>query len=228
MKGILYEIQISESWLHSSHGMSYSIFEIYVPKAKIFINHKGIWKYHAGRYKKAKKVKQIDVPDKTAKALTEYINFKKEVEKISSDILKNYSKGLKTTSDTIREKKHEKTFQPSSTTKKISVKKLFPDKMNLRDYQKKIRRLAKKKGFDQELFYLFGRMVQEGGEMLDAIWQGKSDEEVGEEFADVEHFVFQMLDHRPKINPDKALNKKIHSNYKNKKKTNEKGKMVRK
>ena len=74
-----------------------------------------------------------------------------------------------------------------SQTKKVPAKFLFRDKMNLKYYQKKILRLAKKKGFDQELFYLFGRMVQEGGEMLDAIWQGKSDEDVGEEFADIEH-----------------------------------------
>ena len=225
MKAVLYEIEISESTLHFTHGMNYSIFEIYIPKVKIFINHKGIWKYHLGRYKRAKKIKQIEVPDHTAKALANYLNFKKDVEKISSDILKNYSKGLKTTSEV--EKKGTK-FMSLSQTKKVPAKFLFRDKMNLKYYQKKILRLAKKKGFDQELFYLFGRMVQEGGEMLDAIWQGKSDEDVGEEFADIEHFVLQMLAHRPKIDPDKALNNKIESNYKNKKKTNVNGKMVRK
>ena len=100
--------------------------------------------------------------------------------------------------------------------------------MNLSQYQTQVRELAKIKGYEQELFYLFSRMVQEGSEMLDAIWQGKSDAEVAEEGADLLHFFFQMLDKRPKANIDQALVAKILSNYKHKKKTNQKGKMIRK
>ncbi len=100
--------------------------------------------------------------------------------------------------------------------------------MNLSQYQTQVRELAKIKGYDQELFYLFSRMVQEGSEMLDAIWQGKSDKEVAEEGADLLHFFFQMLDKRPKANIDRALLLKIASNYNHKKKTNQGGKMIKK
>ncbi len=100
--------------------------------------------------------------------------------------------------------------------------------MNLRQYQEEVRKLAKIKDYNQELFYLHSRMVQEGCELLDAIWQGKSDEEVAEEGADLLHFFFQMLDHRPLANIERGMLKKIASNYVHKKKTNEKGTMVRK
>ena len=100
--------------------------------------------------------------------------------------------------------------------------------MNLRQYQEEVSNLAKEKGYNQELFYLFGRMIQEASEMLDAIWQNKSDEEVSEEGADLLHFFFQILDHRPNANIDRGMLKKIASNYVHKKKTNVQGKMVRK
>jgi len=105
---------------------------------------------------------------------------------------------------------------------------LFKNKMNLKDYQLKVSKLAKEKGYNQELFYLHSRMVQEGSEMLDAIWQGKSDEEVVEEGADLLHFFFQIMDMRPKADIDVAMLKKIESNYVHKKKTNVDGKMERK
>jgi len=100
--------------------------------------------------------------------------------------------------------------------------------MNLKQYQEEVRKLAKLKDYNQELFYLHGRMVQEGCELLDAIWQGKSDEEVAEEGADLLHFFFQMLDHRPFANIERGMLKKIASNYVHRKKTNEGGKMIRK
>jgi NTP pyrophosphatase (non-canonical NTP hydrolase) len=100
--------------------------------------------------------------------------------------------------------------------------------MDLKQYQREVSKLAKEKGYNQELFYLFGRMIQEATEMLDAIWQNKSDEEVAEEGADLLHFFFQILDHRPYANIERGMLKKIASNYIHKKKTNEGGKMVRK
>ena len=100
--------------------------------------------------------------------------------------------------------------------------------MDLQHYQKEVRKLAQEKGYNQDLFYLFGRLIQEGSEMLDAIWQGKSDEEVAEEGADLLHFFFQMLDHRPNANIDRGMLKKIASNYVHKKKTNQDGRMIRK
>lgn len=100
--------------------------------------------------------------------------------------------------------------------------------MILKEYQFQVRKLAETKGYNQELFYLFGRMIQEASEMLDAIWQNKSDEEVTEEGADLLHFFFQILDKRPNADIDKAMDKKISKNYVTKKKTNDKGMMVRK
>lgn len=237
MKAILYEISISESYLHQSHGMLETIFEIYIPKLKIFINHGGIWKYVAKRYKHAKKIKKLEINDSTAIALRDYVKFKADAEEIAQDILKNDTKGLIIkTDDTIIKRKRMKL--DSKTKKKIEKLWGLKDevttihketkKLNLRDYQIKVRKLAKKKGWDQELFYLFGRMVQEGGELLDAIWQGKSIKETEEEGADTLHFFFQILDHEPKANIDRGMNNKVASNYVNKKKTNVGGKMVRK
>lgn len=101
--------------------------------------------------------------------------------------------------------------------------------MNLKQYQEKVTELAKEKQYNQELFYMHSRMVQEASEMLDAIWQGKSDEEVAEEGADLLHFFFQLMDIRPKANIDDAMLKKIASNYIHKKKTKElDGSMIRK
>jgi len=100
--------------------------------------------------------------------------------------------------------------------------------MNLKDYQHEVMELAKTKGYNQDLHYLFSRMVQEGSELVDAIQLGKPDEEVGEEGADVLHFFFQILEKRPKVNIDSSLSKKIASNYTHKKKTWQDGKMVRK
>ena len=96
---------------------------------------------------------------------------------------------------------------------------------NLQDYQKEVRDLAKTKGYNQDLHFLFSRLVQEGSELVDAIQLGESDDKVGEEGADVLHFFFQIIDHRPKVNLDKSMSKKITSNYSNKKKTWEDGKL---
>jgi len=98
--------------------------------------------------------------------------------------------------------------------------------MSLKDYQVQVRELAKAKGYDQELFYLFGHMIQEASEFLDAIWQGKPAEEVELEGADLLHFFYQMLDKVPEADIDRGMDNKITSNYTHKKKTNEKGKMV--
>lgn len=91
--------------------------------------------------------------------------------------------------------------------------------MSLKEYQIKVRELAEAKGYNQELFYMFSHMIQEASELLDAIWQGKSDKEVEEECADVLHFLFQMMDKRPNADVDRGMNNKIASNFVHKKKT---------
>ncbi len=109
-----------------------------------------------------------------------------------------------------------------------TISKEVLQKLDLRQYQEEVNKLALVKGYNQELFYLHSRLVQEAGELLDAIWQGKSDEEVSEEGADVLHFFFQMLDKKPFANIDRGMLKKIASNYVHRKKTNVDGKMMRK
>jgi len=98
----------------------------------------------------------------------------------------------------------------------------------LNDYRESVRKLAKEKGYNQELFYLHGRMIQEGCELLDAIWQKKTPDEIGEEGADLLHFFLQMMDLVPEIDIDKSLIRKIESNYAHKKKTMVHGEMVKK
>ena len=84
--------------------------------------------------------------------------------------------------------------------------------MNLKGYQKEVDKLAKAKGYDQETFYLFSRMIQEGSEMLDALWKEESD-----------------MEKRPNANIDREMIKKIASNYESLKKTKAKdGSMIRK
>ena len=100
--------------------------------------------------------------------------------------------------------------------------------MNLKGYQKLVRKLAEAKGYDQDLFYLHSRLVQESCELLDSIWQGKSAISIQEEGADVLHFFFQMLDKNKLVDIDSGMLNKLKSNQINKKKTNVKGKMVRK
>lgn len=100
--------------------------------------------------------------------------------------------------------------------------------MNLKDYQSEVQNLAEAKGYNQDLHYLFSRMIQEGSELIDAIQLGKSDDEVGEEGADVLHFFFQIIQKRSNVNMDSSLSKKIATNYTHKKKTWKDGKMVRK
>jgi NTP pyrophosphatase (non-canonical NTP hydrolase) len=100
--------------------------------------------------------------------------------------------------------------------------------LNLKEFQIEVQHLADAKGYNQDLHYLFSRLVQEGSELIDAIQLEKSDEEVGEEGADVLHFFFQIINKKPNVNIDSSLSKKIASNYINKKKTWENGKMVKK
>ena len=88
MKAILYEIAITESYLHLSHGFKTLINEIYIPVFKIFINYEGVWKYHKGRYENAKKIKVIDIPVMTAKILSDSIKYSEESKKIIKRLIK--------------------------------------------------------------------------------------------------------------------------------------------
>ncbi len=92
MKAIVYEIEISESWLHSSHGISSSINEIYIPTFKIFLNYGGIWKYVKGRYKNARKIKEINISKLMAKFLSNALKHQEESKRIVKELLKEAEK----------------------------------------------------------------------------------------------------------------------------------------
>jgi len=93
LRAILYEIAISESDLHFSHGFKTLIDEIYIPTFKIFINHEGVWKYHKGRYNGAKKIKDIEIPIITARVLYDSVRYKEESKKIIKRLIKEAVKG---------------------------------------------------------------------------------------------------------------------------------------
>jgi len=88
MKAILYEIQITEGVLAMTHGFSSTIDEIYIPTFKIFINYKGAWKFQNGRYKHAKKIKEIEIPVITCKLLSDGVKYRLESEKITRKLLR--------------------------------------------------------------------------------------------------------------------------------------------
>jgi len=92
MKAILYEIQITEGALELSHGWSTTINEIYIPTFKIFINYKGAWKFHKGRYKNVTKIRELDIPILTCKLLADTVKYRVESEKIINKIIKDVVK----------------------------------------------------------------------------------------------------------------------------------------
>lgn len=92
LKAIVYEIEISESWLHSSHGITSTINEIYIPKFRIFINYGGIWKFVKGRYKNATKIKEMEIPIITGKFLSDSLKHQEESKRIAKKLLKEAEK----------------------------------------------------------------------------------------------------------------------------------------
>lgn len=90
--------------------------------------------------------------------------------------------------------------------------------MNITDYMNEIEKLAKEKGYNQETGWMFWKLLTELGEFSKAIEEGKSRDEIGDEYADVEHMLLQ-LQNKHGNNPDIALSKKIKENWGSKKKT---------
>ena len=124
LKGILYEITITDSTLDYIHGFQYNIFEIYIPAFKIFINQQGVWRHHKERYNSAIRLKEIEIPIMTAKVLSDTVKFKEESNRICKKILKDSTISLKTKSQIQSEKKYGEV--PKKLTKEIkqTIKKM--------------------------------------------------------------------------------------------------------
>jgi len=90
--------------------------------------------------------------------------------------------------------------------------------MNLNQYMIAINDLARAKGYNQNTGWLFWKLLTELGEYSKAIEEGKTREEISEEYADVEHMLLQ-IQYLHGDNPDIALQKKINLNWISKKKT---------
>jgi len=100
---------------------------------------------------------------------------------------------------------------------------------SLNDFRGKVEELAKAKGYNQDEAWLEAKFFKEAGEMMTAIEDGLSEEEIAEEGSDVLHMFFQLMEKNAKsVNLDISMNNKITSNYKTKKKTYDGGKIVRK
>jgi len=99
---------------------------------------------------------------------------------------------------------------------------------NLQFYNKEINELALGKGYNQTPAWLFWKALIELGELAKAFEEGKM-EEIGFEYADVEHMLQQILTISGVKDPDFYLQRKIEMNWNTKKKTlGEDGKIVRK
>ncbi len=90
--------------------------------------------------------------------------------------------------------------------------------MNLDEYMIAINDLAKAKGYNQSDSWLFWKLLTELGEYSKAVEEGKSKEEVSEEFADIMHLLMQ-IQFKHGADPDFALHSKINKNWNSKKKT---------
>ena len=104
-------------------------------------------------------------------------------------------------------------------------------KMNsLEDYAHAVNELAIRKGWSQDWRWLITGYFAESGELVNTVLHGRPENEIAEEFADVMHYLLQLVKQKcPDTDLDRALKKKIALNYEHlKKTTNEVGEIVRK
>ena len=101
---------------------------------------------------------------------------------------------------------------------------------SLENYARAVNELARCKGWSRDWRWLVTGYFAESGELVNTIIQGRDEKEIAEEFADVMHYLLQLVKQKcPHSDLDDALNRKIASNYTNLKKTaNKKGEVIRK
>lgn len=89
----------------------------------------------------------------------------------------------------------------------------------LEKYKCAVTALARFRKWNNRKSWLMTGLMLEFAELINAIYQKKSDQEKGEEFADVMHFLLQLMAESTKIDLDKAMNDKIEKNKVTPKKT---------
>jgi hypothetical protein len=95
-------------------------------------------------------------------------------------------------------------------------------------YKQAVSTLAIIKDFNMRPDYLLFRTFNELGELTQKFMHRKNHISIGKEFADIMHFLLQfMYSYCPEINCDKILEQVIKNNYKTKKKTIVKGRIVK-
>ena len=100
--------------------------------------------------------------------------------------------------------------------------------MDLEGYRKDVSDLYDAKGWNTDWRWLITGYFAESGELIQSIIKKEDKEVIAEEFADVMHYLLELMNVSCKeTNIDSALTKKINSNKVNKKKTtDEKGNVV--
>lgn len=84
---ILYEQIISDSPLHTAHGIKRKIYEVQIPSMKLFFNEEGIFPIHLGRYKNAEKLKLFYITFESASYLKQALEASKKAKKLGIDLL---------------------------------------------------------------------------------------------------------------------------------------------
>jgi hypothetical protein len=101
MKGIIYELTISESAFEAIHGEYFRIREIYIPSIGVSINKEGVWKtgnrrysedpkaeYLGGQRPNICKIKDIDIEDSLKDDLFTIIKARELSKNISGQMIK--------------------------------------------------------------------------------------------------------------------------------------------
>jgi len=95
VKAVLYKQTISDSVLDTIHGFQHDIFEIHIPKMKLFFNHAGIFAIHKGRYSNAEKLKVFYMTFESASYLKQALEATKKANKLKDDLLRDRVKLFK-------------------------------------------------------------------------------------------------------------------------------------
>jgi NTP pyrophosphatase (non-canonical NTP hydrolase) len=91
---------------------------------------------------------------------------------------------------------------------------------SIEEYARLIQKLATHKGWSKDWRWLATGFFAESGELVNTIVHDGSEAEIAEEFADVMHYLLQLMKEKcPDYDLDRALMRKISSNYKHLKKT---------
>jgi len=88
LKGKLYEICVVQSTLHSVHGFTSALKEVYVPEYNLSFNSGfgenefNCFNPSPDRYKASRVIKEVDIPEHIESILKKYVDRQKDVDNI--------------------------------------------------------------------------------------------------------------------------------------------------